>query len=135
MHKGQILKKLIKSSSFTQRKVADHLGVSENYLSTILKDANLKDEIVDPVCALLGINRDEHFIEDDSSNKVSYKQKYEDLQDKYMEEKEAWLTDKQASILRESELNNEVYELKRELITLREKLSKYESNTDIRKMG
>ena len=143
MHKGLILKDLIKNSKHSQKEVAKHLNIDPSYLSLILRDADLKDDVIERACAFLGIDQREHFIEDKTNSSTDgYKAKYEALMEKYenvidkhMEEKESWLQDKHQWIVKESELNNENFELKRENLALKEKLSKYESNTDIRKMG
>lgn len=74
VHKGEVLRKLIREKKTTGGKVAEHLGINRSYLSTLFNDPNLKDEYIDKACDFLGVDRDEYFSEDSEQN--SYINKY-----------------------------------------------------------
>lgn len=102
MHKGQVLKNLIKKSSYTQKKVAQEIGVEERYFGVLLKDSNVKDELIQRVCDFLEVDVEKHFsTEEDDKN---YMAKYIDAMEK--------LTQTQNELLRcKAELMNSKIEL------------------------
>ena len=136
------------------------MDIDEKYFSALLKNAHLKDEIVDKVCEFLGIIKEDYFSPDAepivADGGGAYKKKYEELlgkheglMDTYMVEKTEWLKERHSAISKENELRSEHFKLQNELIDmkselldlknenrlLREKLGKYETNTDTSKAG
>lgn len=121
MHKGETLKGLIKKSSFTQRKVAGELGVDEQYFSRLLKEENLKDDIVEKACAFIGVDYDKHFgagvqePEGDYISTLNFNQ--------YLREKSDWLNEKHELLKEIGEKNKEISELTAENFQLKAKLN------------
>ena len=91
-----------------QTKVGEALGYDHTYFSRLLRDENLRDDIVDKACEFLGIDKDKYFNENAFlTNDDSFQLKYEALLDRYLVEKERWLNEKHKFI-------DEIGELKRE---------------------
>jgi len=110
MIKGKVLKQLIKQSSYTQRKIARELDVTDSYVSQQLNSAEPNGDFIQQVCELIGIDPKDAF----SEIEIDYKSRYEALQEKYFTEKTQWLNQVQ-------QLMTEVHSLKEENLKLREK--------------
>ena len=110
LHKGKILKELIKSSSYTQATIAEKIDINKSQFSTLLNRPDIKEEIIDSVCEALGINKEEHFFI--STPTLDYKSRYEALQEKYFEEKTQLLNQVQQLMAENHALKNEILELK-----------------------
>ena len=110
LHKGKILKDLIKSSSYTQTEIAEKIGLHKSQLSTLLNRPDIKDDVIITVCDILNVDKEIYFTE--SSSDTSYKSKYEKLKETYLNEKEQWLN-------KAEELMAENHALKEEVLKLR----------------
>lgn len=56
-HHGITLKNLIKESGFVQSDFADKMGISRNYLLTLLDKSSLKSKYIDKACEILNVNK------------------------------------------------------------------------------
>lgn len=118
MNQGDVLKKLIKKSKFTQRKIAEELGIKENYLSMLLKNAKLPDDIIERTCEILNINSNDYFSLDiPQVNNIQ--QRYERLQERYDKLTEKHFTEKTKLFNQIEELRQENHALKNEIIELK----------------
>ena len=61
IHKGEKLRELIRKNKAKNIEIAKHIGINSNYLSTLFKDPNLSDEIIEKACEFLGIDMKDHF--------------------------------------------------------------------------
>ena len=76
IHKGEILRKLIRDKRSTVGKVAEHLGLNRSYLSTLLNDPNLKEDFIERACEFLGVDKDQYFSENPLPPAGSLMEKY-----------------------------------------------------------
>jgi len=120
MNKGATLKRLIKKSKFTQRKLAEELGTTEGYFGILLKDANLASETIERVCEIIGIDPSEHFAPS-HSNVNELQEEYGKLKEKYLSEKEGLLSEKGDLLNQIQNLIKENQELRQENKELRNK--------------
>lgn len=122
MHRGEILKNLIKRSSYTQKNVAEGIGIDHQYFSRLLKNKDLRDEVIDKVCAFLGVDREKHFNEDALLDESDlYKKKYMDAQREFLE--------------KEVELYREIMNLQEKISGLYDEINSLKSQLADRKAG
>ena len=126
MHRGNILKALIKQNGFTQGKVAEALGYDQAYFSKLLKDQDLKNSYIDKVCAVIGVDRDKHFTEEAlASPSELYRKKHDQVLEKYLVEKEQWLDQKKQLLDEMADYIEQIASLKRENIALKTTVEEY----------
>ena len=142
MHKGLIIKDLIKRSDYTQKEIASAIKISPQALSVYLKEKDLKDSVINDVCEFLGIDKDEHFsssaeLTDGEAGGV-FQKKYEEL----LMEKGKWLEEKHSFVNQLGDVQKELHELRseifrkdRKIASLEEELSEFKTNKNIGKTG
>lgn len=117
MNKGKALKKLIQESNFSQRSLANKLGMNEQYLSQQLKKSDVTDSFLERICEALEVDPESLFLEDQSS----YKAKYEKLQAEHLEEKKTFLDKLQALMTENYSLKEKILSLEKEVFKLTQK--------------
>ena len=110
MHEGEILRSLIKKSSFTQLQIAEKLGLSKNHFNSMLNKDEIKDDVIQKVCEILAVDPNDIF----KREKDNSEEKYQELMQTYLNEKADLLNQIQKLIA-------ENHTLKEENIKLREK--------------
>lgn len=108
MHKGRILKDLIKKSPYTQKKVAEGVDIDEKYFSVLLKNSEVKYDVIRKVCEFLGVDMEKYFSDDPFIQQDDYMTKYIDAMEKLTKSQE------------------ELLACKAELMTYKSKVMEYE---------
>jgi transcriptional regulator with XRE-family HTH domain len=122
MHRGDKIKSLIKQSGVSQKSVAETMGLKATNLSTLLKDKDLKDGIVERICEVVGVDYESNFgagaeeaVNTQSGSTISL--------EKYLLEKTEWLNKQQDYMDKLEEKNEAILELTAENYQLKEQLS------------
>ncbi len=55
-HLGSLIKNQIETNKLTKRAVADAVGISPNYLSTLFKQSTMDCELFEKLCYAIGLN-------------------------------------------------------------------------------
>ena len=110
MHKGQLLKDLIKKSPFTQKKVAQGVDIDERYFSVLLKDSEVKHDLIRKVCDFLNVDMDKYFSDEPIAQDGDYMTKYIDAMEKLTKTQEDLLNCKAELMIYKSKVME--YEIK-----------------------
>ena len=128
IHKGETLKSLLRKFKVKNIDIAPALGVNSNYLSTLFKDPDLNDDIINKACEFIGVDRDKYFSEEALSPPSElYRKKYEELLDKHLVQKEEWLDEKKKLLDEMADYISEIASLRREVTHLNAQVDEYKS--------
>ena len=108
MHQGEILKQIMQDIQYTQRELANQLGVNESYISQQLKREHFTDAFIEKTCTILEISPERLLPE----GTIDYKTKYEAIKERYLNEKDDFLNQVQSLLRKNQALQEEIILLK-----------------------